>query len=58
MVIQITYFRRDFVVSRKRDYIFPKSEFEFREALRNLHFWARNNFPRNSDSYSLEILKK
>lgn len=58
MIIQLTYFRKNFVVQKKRDYIYPKTDFEFWEAWRNLHFWARNHFPQNSDSYSLEILKK
>ena len=58
MVIQLIYYRKDFVVQRKLDYIYPKSEFDFWEVWRNLHFWARNHFPTNSDSYSLEIIKK
>lgn len=58
MVVQLTYFRKEFVVSRERYYIFPRTIHVFREMWRNLHLLARENFPPNSDSYSLEVIKK
>lgn len=58
MVVQLTYFRNKVVVARERYYIFPRTIHVFLEMWRNLHFLARDNFPPNSDSYSLKVIKK